>query len=184
MKLRDVEMPERELLQRMPEYDLLQKMPEYDLLQKMPEYDLMMYQSRGLIKRVNGQWEVCEGVVLVSLVSLVPLRREDGYKVVKVDQPEVVEELVERRIAKRKGKNAVVGVNGWTFFIEETMKPERYTNGRGWYRIVGFAKMMGVTDQTVLNWIKAGKVECETDEKGVRWVRGDVKVGERTRNAI
>lgn len=160
--------------ERMPETKILQKVPETRIeekLQKMPEYDLMMYQSRGLIKRIAGRWQLCDGVMLVSMISLVPLRKEDGYKVVKVDDETMVEELVRRRIAKRKGKKGMVeGINGWTFFIKETMKPEKYTNGRGWYRIVGFAKMKGVTDQTVYNWIKAGKVQCETDERGVRWV--------------
>lgn len=54
------------------------------------------------------------------------------------------------------------------------MKAENYTkeiDGIVWYRIVGLSKALGVTDQTIRNWIDSGKVERILDEDGRPWVR-------------
>lgn len=66
------------------------------------------------------------------------------------------------------------------------MKKENYTKidakGVEWYRIAGLSKKLGVTDQTIRNWIDEGVVVREEDEEGRPWVRladGVVKGGGR-----
>lgn len=55
------------------------------------------------------------------------------------------------------------------------MKEENYKktfeDGKTWYRIVAMAKELGVTDQTVRNYIDRKIIIRKTDELGRPWVR-------------
>lgn len=54
------------------------------------------------------------------------------------------------------------------------MKEENYMkviDGIVWYRIAGLSKKLGVTDQTIRNWVDIGKCERMEDANGRPWVR-------------
>jgi hypothetical protein len=55
------------------------------------------------------------------------------------------------------------------YMIKENKKKVD-AKGREWYRIVGMAEELGVTDQSIRNWIDKGFLDMERDENGRPWV--------------